>query len=737
MSDLSDFTRHLSHYLTAHDLARIEAAYRYSDTAHAGQTRASGEPYITHPLAVASILSDWKFDADGLIAALLHDVIEDTPVAKNEIAKLFGPTVANLVDGVSKLDQVRMASVEDRQAESLRKMFAAMDRDVRVMLIKLADRLHNMRTLDVLPGDKRRRISRETLDIYAAIAARLGLNALAKELQDLSFKFLHPRRYAIISKALRNARTERNDWMAKLSQTLGSELDRQSIAATINHREKSVYGIYRKMQEKGNHYAAVSDTFGVRVLVDSVRDCYVALGVMHGLFKPQLDQFKDYIAIPKNNGYQSLHTTVIGPQGIAVEMQIRTHDMHRRAEIGLAAHWLYKHTDEDPSAIEMVGPAHDRAQADAMRSFSSLMEIQKLSGDSREFLESVKHDLFPDEMYVFSPRGKLFALPRGATALDFAYCVHTEIGHRAVSAVVNGEQHPLYFALHNGDRVEIVTDTHAHPTPAWIGFTHTARARSRIRHYLRTMREHESSELGERLLKQAVATLSGDWNAVTPERWGRVADAFSARNKTQLCALVGSGQRLAFSIAASLLGLDWHDTSNGDGTHKSGLILSTSETSAVRYARCCQPVPGDSITGLFRKSVGLEIHQKSCAQTRARALLLDAVEWVDVAWGDSVTGEFLSSVRVFVEDKKGVLANLAKTISDADANIEGVHLEHLGRGKIAIITFALRVKNNAHLARVVRDLRILSVVRKALRPRGSASAALRNGEAIGDTTTTG
>jgi GTP diphosphokinase / guanosine-3',5'-bis(diphosphate) 3'-diphosphatase len=708
---LSTFTRHLSQYLPADELARVESAYRYSEHAHAGQTRASGEPYISHPLAVASILSDWKFDADGLIAALLHDVIEDTAVAKGEIAKRFGETVANLVDGVSKLDQVAMATLEDRQAESLRKMFAAMDNDVRVMLIKLADRLHNMRTLDFLAAEKRKRISQETLDIYAAIAARLGLNSLAKELQDLSFKHLHPRRYHVIQKALRNARTERRDWLAGITQTMQDELTKQAVKATISQREKSIYGIYRKMQEKSGQFSEVSDTFGVRIIVESVRDCYVTLGVLHALYKPKLDQFKDYIAIPKNNGYQSLHTTVVLPNGSAVEMQIRTHDMHRRAEVGLAAHWLYKQFEEESGAPKT---AHDLAQADASRSLSSLLEIQKIAGDSREFLESVKHDLFPDEIYVFTPKGKLLPLPRGATPLDFAYAVHTEIGDHAVAGVVNGDQQPLYHTLHNGDRVEIITDSHAHPTPAWVGFAHTARAKGRIRHYLRSMLEAQSAELGERLLKQAVLTLAGDFDSLAPKRWTQTAKAFDATNRAELCALVGSGRVLAFSVAAKLLAMEW-DAMN-PAAHKTAIVLSSASNNAVRFARCCQPLPGDSIIGIFRKSMGLEVHQANCAQTRNRAILLDAVEWVDVSWAEQIEGVFPTSVRTFVNDEKGVLAQLAQAIADADANIESVHIEPMSKASgQAAITFSLRVASTAALARVIRDLRILKVVRRALR----------------------
>jgi GTP diphosphokinase / guanosine-3',5'-bis(diphosphate) 3'-diphosphatase len=717
MTVLSTFTRHLSQYLPAAELARVESAYRYSEHAHAGQTRASGEPYITHPLAVASILSDWKFDADGLIAALLHDVIEDTEVAKVEIAKRFGETVANLVDGVSKLDQVRMATLEDRQAESLRKMFAAMDNDVRVMLIKLADRLHNMRTLDFLPAEKRKRISQETLDIYAAIAARLGLNSLAKELQDLSFKHLHPRRYHVIQKALRSARNERRDWLTSVTLLMQTELTKQTVKATITQREKSIYGIYRKMQEKGGQFSEVSDAFGVRVVVESVRDCYITLGVLHALYKPKLDQFKDYIAIPKNNGYQSLHTTVVLPNGSAVEMQIRTHDMHRRAEVGLAAHWLYKQFEEDSGAPKN---AHDLAQADASRSLSSLLEIQKIAGDSREFLESVKHDLFPDEIYVFTPKGKLLPLPRGATPLDFAYAVHTEIGDHAVAGVVNGDQQPLYHALRNGDRVEIITDSHAHPTPAWVGFAHTARAKGRIRHYLRTMQETESAELGERLLKQAVMTLAGQWDDLAAKQWKLIAKFFECRDRNELSARVGSGRLLAFSVASKLLALDW-DAMNPDG-HKSAIVLSSTSNTAVRFGHCCQPLPGDSIVGIFRKSIGLEVHQAECAQTRNRAVLLDAVEWVDVSWAANTEGTFSTSVRTVVDDQKGVLAQMAQAIADADANIESVQIEPMGKnsGQASII-FALRVANTAALARVIRDLRILKVVRRALRVRSNKS----------------
>src|SRR6266498_2568074 len=510
MSEIAEFTRHLGHYLAAPDVALVERAFEFSESAHRGQFRKSGEPYITHPLAVASILSQWRLDAQGLAAALLHDVMEDTKVSKNEIEHSFGKPVADMVDGVSKLDQIEFQSREELQAESFRKMLLAMAQDVRVILIKLADRLHNMRTLDAMTSGHRQRIAHETLDIYAPIANRLGLNALYQELQELSFKHLYPMRYRVLAKAIKAARGNRREVMNRIIQSIRDGLKQDSIAATVTGREKTAFSVYKKMREKHYTFSQVFDIYGVRVLVKDATACYAALGVLHGLYKPIPGKFKDYVAIPKANGYQSLHTTLFGPFGTPLEAQIRTHDMHRIAEAGVAAHWLYK-----------AGGKLDIAEAQQQthRWLQSLLEIQSESRDSKEFLEHIKGDLFPDEIYVFTPKGKIMALPRGATAVDFAYGVHTDIGHHCVAARINYEQMPLRTELKNGDQIEILTSPTARPNPSWLSFVATGKARSRIRHFLKGLQQKESAALGERMLSQALATFKVEPESISWDRW--------------------------------------------------------------------------------------------------------------------------------------------------------------------------------------------------------------------------
>src|SRR5215472_11087013 len=543
MSEIAEFTRHLGHYLPPPDVALVERAFAFSEEAHQGQFRKSGEPYITHPLALASILSQWRLDAQGLAAALLHDVMEDTDVTKHQIESSFGKPVADMVDGVSKLDQIEFQSREDQQAESFRKMLPAMAQDVRVILIKLADRLHNMRTLDAMAPTHRQRIARETLDIYAPIANRLGLNALYQELQELAFKHLYPTRHRVLAKAIKAARGNRREVMNRILQSLREGLKRAGITATVSGREKITYSVYKKMREKHYSFAQVFDIYGVRVLVKDATACYAALGVLHSLFKPIPGKFKDYIAIPKANGYQSLHTTLFGPFGTPLEAQVRTHDMHRVAETGVAAHWLYKAGGELDIA---------EAQEQTHRWLQSLLEIQSESRDSKEFLEHIKGDLFPDEIYVFTPKGKIMALPRGATAVDFAYTVHTDIGHHCTAARINYELLPLRTELKNGDQVEIITSQTARPNPSWLNFVATGKARSRIRHFLKSLQTRESAALGERMLEQALATLKVAPETTTWERWEALAKEFGAKSQLDILADIGLGKRLSFVVAQAL-----------------------------------------------------------------------------------------------------------------------------------------------------------------------------------------
>ena len=709
MSEIAEFTRHLGHYLPSPDIALVERAFDFSESAHRGQFRKSGEPYITHPLAVASILSEWRLDAEGLAAALLHDVMEDTSVTRGEIESTFGKPVAAIVDGLSKLDQIEFATREDAQAESFRKMLLAMARDVRVILIKLADRLHNMRTLDAMAPGHRKRIARETTDIYAPIANRLGLNALFLELQDLSFKHLYPMRYRILAHAIKMARGNRREVMNRLLDVIRDGLARANIAAVVTGREKTIYSVYKKMREKHYTFSQVFDIYGVRVLVADKSTCYAALGVLHELYKPIPGKFKDYIAIPKANGYQSLHTTLFGPFGTPLEAQLRTHDMHRLAEAGVAAHWLYKAGGQ----LDLA-----EAQRETHRWLQSLLEIQSESRDSKEFLEHVKGDLFPDEIYLFTPKGKIMALPRGATAVDFAYGVHTDIGHHCVAARINYELLPLRTELKNGDHVEILTSPTARPNPSWLSFVTTGKARSRIRHYLKGMQQKESAALGERMLNQALATLKVEPESVTWDRWEALAKEYGSKTQLEILADIGMGKRLSFVVAQALTrpaGKAFEAASHADGNAKpAALTLRGVEGVAIQYAKCCRPVPGDAIIGQFRKGQGLMVHLRDCATLRKQRV--DGGELVDVEWASDVQGVFDCGVRVLVADRRGLLAELATAVGDADANIDTVSMERPDGGDVAMF-FGVQVRDRRHLANVMRALHRIPDVKRVHRAR--------------------
>ncbi|MBK8739765.1 MAG: bifunctional (p)ppGpp synthetase/guanosine-3',5'-bis(diphosphate) 3'-pyrophosphohydrolase [Betaproteobacteria bacterium] len=702
VSEISEFTRHLGLYLPPQDVALVESAYAFSDSAHRGQFRNSGDPYISHPLAVASILSQWRFDAEGLSAALLHDVMEDTPVTKSEIEDRFGAAVANLVDGVSKLDQLEFASRETAQAENFRKMLLAMAQDLRVILIKLADRLHNMRTLDAVSGDRKRRIATETVEIYAPIANRLGLNNVYQELQDLAFRFLHPMRYRTLGKAVKAARGNRREVVGKMLDTIRTSLRAAGITATVSGREKSLFSIYRKMTEKHLSFAQVLDIYGFRILVDDVDGCYRALGVLHRLYKPIPGKFKDYIAIPKANGYQSLHTKLIGPYGTPLEVQIRTQAMHRTAEAGVASHWLYKDANHHGIA---------QAQRETQGWLQSLLEIQTESGDSAEFLEHIKGDLFPDEVYVFTPKGKIMSLPRTATPIDFAYAVHTDVGHHCVAAKINHELAPLRTPLNNGDLVEIVTAPGARPNPAWLKFVATGKARSRIRHYLKNLQQKESAALGEKMLAQAAAALKIAIEDLTAPQWSALVKQCGAKSKSDLLADIGQGRRLAFAVAQAL-------TAEGKGASrgKTGpLSLRGIEGVAVQYAKCCHPIPGDRIVGVLRRGQSLQVHIADCPV--ARKATGEHEQILDVEWSRDVTGDFPVNVRAFVSDQRGALAHVALEIAEAGANIANVSLERAEGERAVNMVFTLEVQERDHLARVMRALRRVPEVLRIQRVR--------------------
>ncbi|MCA3122115.1 MAG: bifunctional (p)ppGpp synthetase/guanosine-3',5'-bis(diphosphate) 3'-pyrophosphohydrolase [Rhodocyclaceae bacterium] len=694
----------LTSYLKADDVSRLQRAYAFSEAAHHGQFRKSGEPYISHPLAVAKILAQWHLDPQALTAALLHDVMEDTAVTKEEIAESFGKPVAELVDGVSKIDAIEFQSKEDFQAENFRKMLLAMARDVRVILIKLADRLHNMRTMQVMDPVRKKRIARETLDIYAPIANRLGLNSIYQELDDLSFRYLHPTRYRVLAKALKTSRGNRREVVGKVLEAILVRLKEGGIDASVTGREKHLYSIYNKMLEKQLSFAQVQDIYGFRVIVKDVPSCYLTLGVLHGLYKPFPGKFKDYIAIPKANGYQSLHTTLFGPFGMPLEVQIRTHEMHKIAEAGVASHWLYKTSDADLN--ELHRKTHQWLQ--------SLLELQTTSGTAVEFLEHLKVDLFPDEVYVFTPKGKIMALPRGATAVDFAYFVHTDIGNRAIAVKINDELMPLRTELKNGDRVDIIMAVQARPNPAWLNFVTTARARSQIRHFLKTMQLEESVLLGERLLNQALATLKGTPAEIAADSWEKYLRESGAKSKADLYADIGLGKRLAAVVAASLL--QRSGIAPSEQQMPGTILIRGTEGMAAQLARCCNPIPGDPVIGLVSKGQGIVIHTQDCPVIRKSRHESD--RWVDVQWDDKTRRTFLVNIRLSVANERGVLARVAGGIAEAGSNIDNVSVEQSDSSAYSTMNFTLQVTNRFHLAQIMKRLRLIPEVVRIVRVKG-------------------
>jgi guanosine-3',5'-bis(diphosphate) 3'-pyrophosphohydrolase len=685
-------------YLKPADVEAIERAYEVARAAHSGQYRQSGEPYITHPLAVAKLLAEWHLDAQALMAALLHDVVEDTGTTKVEISRKFGKAVAELVDGVSKIDRIEFATLQHAQAENFRKMLLAMARDVRVILIKLADRLHNMRTLEAVPPEKQERIARETLDIYAPIANRLGLIAIYYELEDLGFHYLHPHRFRVLEKALRRARGNRRDAVGKIQEAIQKRLADFKVEAQVTGREKHISSIYKKMQEKNISFSEVFDIYGFRIIVPDVASCYLAMGALHTLYKPIPGKFKDYIAIPKANGYQSLHTTLFGPFGMPIEMQIRTIDMHKVAEAGVASHWMYKSSEGDTRDVQLK--THQWLQ--------SLLEIQSESGDALEFLEHIKVDLFPDEVYVFSPKGKIFALPKGATTIDFAYAVHTDVGNHCIAAKVDGEPVPLGTVLRNGNRVEILTDPHARPNPVWLSYVATGKARSHIRHYLKTMQLQESAEVGELLLVQALRSLKANPDDIAEAHWVQFFKGDAAKDREEVLADIGLGKRLAVVVAKKLLAVE--ASADGEPHKLDSISIRGTEGLAVQFAGCCRPIPGDPIIAQIRKGQGLLVHTHDCPSIHP--FHFDPEKWVDVQWDASPDRLFDVNARLTAQNTRGVLARLAAEVSEADANIDHIETEQRASQAYTTLVFTIQVKNRLHLAHVFRRLRrIPEVVR--------------------------
>ncbi len=722
-------------YLSKADGRLVREAYKFADEAHLGQFRADGQPYITHPIAVAGLVADWKLDAQSLMAALMHDTIEDNKrISKTELVERFGAPTADLVDGLTKLDKLQFNTREEGQAENFRKMLLAMARDVRVILIKLADRLHNMRTLRALGPEKRQRIARETLDIYAPIAHRLGLNQMYRELQELAFELLNPWRHAALAKAVAKARGTRRDIVERVRGDVERAFAQHKLKLSISGREKTIYSIYRKMREKHADFAQVNDLFGFRVVVPTLTDCYLALGILHQLYKPVPGRFKDYIAIPKANGYQSLHTTLVSPLGTAVEFQIRTEAMHAVAEKGIAAHWLYKTGAKGPDG--RAAAAADAQRLSAMW-LQSLLDIQDETRDSIEFLDHVKIDLHPDAVYVFTPRSKILALPRGATTVDFAYAIHSDVGQHMVAAKVNGEPVAPRTELQSGDVVEIITAPGAKPNPGWLSMVRTGRARSKIRHFLKNMEAEESRALGEKMLAQALRSEGlpmpspDPTDAEAAALWQQLTRWSGNRNRGELLVDIGLGRKIATIVAKRLaqfmadkgiradaaLSLN-RFTSDEQATTQGLVFVDGSEGASVQFAPCCRPIPGDAITGYLGRGEGLLVHTADCATGR-RLYERDSERWMQVEWADEMTRPFETTLHVLVKNGKGVLAEVASAISRAEADITHIDMDQTQAVEVVELRLLVSVRDRVHLADVLRVLRRSPSVQRVSRYRSA------------------
>ena len=696
MATIHNLVKRLKSYLDDDQIARVVRAYEFAERAHEGQYRRSGDPYISHPLAVANILIDMHMDHESLMAAMLHDVLEDCGVGKEQLATQFSPEVAELVDGVSKIAQIKFESKAEQQAENLRKMMLAMTRDIRVILVKLADRLHNMRTLHVMPPEKRKRIALETMEIYAPIANRLGMYNMRVEYEDLGFNAIYPMRARLIAKAVKSARGHRKEILSTLKASIENCLEQEGIEARVIGREKHLYSIYTKMKEQQKSFADIMDVYGFRVIVDRVDTCYRVLGATHNYFTPIPGRFKDYIAIPKANGYQSLHTTLKARSGLPLEIQIRTEEMEAMANNGIAAHWLYKVDEAEPG-----NPTQSRAQSWMGR----LLQMQQMAGDSMEFIENVKVDLFPDEVYIFTPKGQIKELPAGATPVDFAYAVHSKIGNTCVAARIDGQLAALSTPLESGQTVRIITAPNATPNPAWLNFVVTAKARSTIRHFLKSQRREESVELGERLLEKALSAYGRTMNELPIER---VVAELATNGYASLDALleeIGMGNRLAPLVARKLMG-DREEIVAGE--ERKPIAIRGTEGLLVSYAKCCYPLPGDHVIGHLSAGRGIVVHRDNCKNVLAE-LRNNPEKCIALGWEQGVDHEFSTALRIELINKKGVLATLATYLAELGSNIETISMAEKD-ATLTVINVTVMVHNRVHLARIIKKLRNLSNV---------------------------
>ncbi|MFT4676175.1 MAG: guanosine-3',5'-bis(diphosphate) 3'-pyrophosphohydrolase [Patiriisocius sp.] len=702
MLTIDSLALELGEYLEPDQIDQVKQAYYFAEKAHTGQKRKSGEDYIHHPLAVAAILAEMHMDHQCLMAALLHDVIEDTGVPKHTLSKEFDEDVANLVDGVSKLKSMFQSRAE-AQAENFQKMTLAMAKDIRVILVKIADRLHNMRTLGHLDAEKRRRIAKETLEIYAPIANRLGMNNIRVEFEELGFRAMHPLRSRMIEKAVLKARGNRKEVVSKVMSSIDTCLEREGIPAEVLGREKHLYSIYDKMRSKRRSFSEIMDVYAFRIIVDDVDTCYRVLGSVHNLYKPVAGRFKDYIAIPKANGYQSLHTTLFGMHGLPIEIQIRTFEMEMVANNGIAGHWLYKTSDENTSG------SHKRAR----EWMKGLLEIQQSAGNSLEFIENVKIDLFPDEVYVFTPAGQIYDLPHGATPVDFAYAVHTDIGNTCVACRIDRRLGPLSTTLESGQTVEIITAPGAQPNPAWLSFVITGKARGSIRHALKNQKSSESIELGRRLLERALETQSKSLADITDDQWARVLSQKNITDVNGLLEAIGLGNQMAFVITRSLM--DEKDGEFIESDQQAPLAIKGSEGLVVTYAKCCKPIPGDPIIGHISPGKGIVVHVDGC---RNMYEFRDKPEeMMSIRWDPNVDDEYSVELRVELEHDKGMIATLASSITNADANIERMNMVERDAA-LSTVNIVLTVRDRIHLAAVIKRLRTVRTINKITRTRG-------------------
>ena len=692
----------LSFYLDPKEVSRVERAYLFAEKCHEGQMRQSGDAYISHPLAVAHILADMHMDHESLMAAMLHDVIEDTGVTKAQISRRFGRPVADLVDGVSKLSEIEFQSKAEQQAESFQKMTLAMSRDIRVVLVKLADRLHNMRTLGVLSPAKRRRIARETLEIYAPIAQRLGINDIRLELEDLGFAAMYPLRHRRLREAMKAAKKNRKEIVTEVHQAIEIRLEKESVNATVKSREKHLWSIYRKMREKKRAFREIMDVFAFRLIVNSVDDCYRVLGMMHNIFKPVPGEFKDYIAIPKANGYQSLHTVLVGMHGVLIEVQIRTNEMEAMASYGIAAHWEYK-TGKQTADVN---------QRRATRWIQGLLDMQKEAGDSLEFLEHVKADLFPDEVYIFTPKGRIIELPTGATPIDFAYAVHTGIGNSCIACRVNGQLTPLSEPLESGQMVEIISDHEAQPNPNWLNFVVSAKARSAIRHYLKNQQHDESVDLGKRLLDQSLNRLGTSYKQLKKSQIKRLLKEASAPTFEFILQQIGLGNRVPFAVANLLVPVEQRKLSEDSKKSTLPVVIDPSNGLLLQYARCCHPIPGDPILGHVSPGKGLVIHRETCRNLLE--IRKNTEKCMPLSWSSSVRREFPVELKVEITPERGFIAALASRVTQADATIEKISVDEKDV-YTSIVDLVLTVRDRVHLADILRRARSLTNVRRIYR----------------------